>query len=84
MDDNTWRFAQLIMWLIGIQTTILLAAFRFVWKSLSNRIDNTDKKIDKLDEKITDIDRRICRLEGAFASKDCCMIKDHGQLKNAE
>lgn len=47
---------------------------------LSYKIDKLDEKlsqkIDKLDEKLTDVDRRLCRLEGAFASKDCCMIKD--------
>jgi ABC-type nickel/cobalt efflux system permease component RcnA len=42
------------------------------------------EKIDRVDEKVTDIDRRLCRLEGAFSSKDCCMIKDERQMKKAE
>lgn len=41
-------------------------------------------KLDKMQETITDIDRRLCRLEGAFASKDCCMIKDSNQFKKIE
>lgn len=53
-------------------------------KDFSSRLDRTDQKIDKLDEKVTDIDRRLCRLEGAFSSKDCCMIKDDRQMKKAE
>lgn len=54
----------------------------------SARIDNVNNslgaRIDKLDEKVTDIDRRLCRLEGAFASKDCCMIKDEKHMRKAE
>ncbi len=57
-------------------------------KKLSDKIDKTEEKlsnkIDKLDEKMTDVDRRLCRLEGAFASKDCCMIKDERQMKKVE
>ena len=52
--------------------------------ALNKRIDGVEHKIDKIDEKVTDIDRRLCRLEGAFSSKDCCMIKDDRQLKKAE
>lgn len=48
------------------------------------RFSSVDQKIDKLQEHMTDIDRRLCRLEGAFASKDCCMIKDSSQIKKAE
>lgn len=70
MSSELWNFTQLIIWIIGIQTTFLSGLIWIVWTSLGNRID-------KLDEKITDIDRRLCRLEGAFSSKDCCMIKDH-------
>ena len=40
--------------------------------------------ISKLDEKITDIDRRLCRLEGAFSAKECCVIKEDRQIKKAE
>ena len=40
-----------------------------------------NKRFDKMDEKITDIDRRLCRLEGAFSSKECCMLHHHDQRK---
>ncbi len=57
-------------------------------EKLSHKIDKLDEKlsqkIDKLDEKLTDVDRRLCRLEGAFASKDCCMIKEDRQIRKAE
>lgn len=64
----------------GLNFALLLV----IWNSLNNRIDKLDQRIDKLDEKVTDIDRRLCRLEGAFSSKDCCMIKDDRQLRKAE
>lgn len=67
---------------------LILSLMLIVWNSLNTKIDNLDKnlgnRIDKLDEKVTDIDRRLCRLEGAFSSKECCMIKDSSQIKKAE
>lgn len=66
----------------------LLAMALMLWifynrldKKIDLRLDKVDQRFDKLDEKVTDMDRRLCRLEGAFASKDCCMIKDDSQLK---
>lgn len=59
-----------------------------VEKRLGDQIQKLDDRlstqIQKLDEKVTDIDRRVCRLEGAFNNKECCMIKDSSQLKKAE
>ncbi len=89
----------ILLWIIGSGFGLLFALLLVIWNSINQRIDNTDKslgnriensekhltnRIDKLDEKITDVDRRLCRLEGAFASKDCCMIKDDRQLRKAE
>lgn len=35
-------------------------------------------EIKLLREDVRDIDRRLCRLEGAFSNKDCCMLRhDH-------
>jgi hypothetical protein len=59
----------LVLYLIGGGFSLMLV----MWHSLNSRID-------KLDEKLTDVDRRLCRLEGAFSSKDCCMIKDDRQI----
>lgn len=58
--------------------------FEAMEKRMDERFRKMDERFDKMDEKITDIDRRLCRLEGAFASKDCCMIKDDRQLRKAE
>ena len=38
--------------------------------------DELKQDLGKLDEKLTDVDRRLCRLEGAFSSKDFCIFKD--------
>lgn len=51
---------------------------------IDQRFDRMDQRMDKMQETITDIDRRICRLEGAFQSKDCCLLKSDSQLKKAE
>ena len=56
----------ILIWAIG-------GGFAGTWAILFYSL----KQIGKLDEKLTDVDRRLCRLEGAFASKDCCVIKDH-------
>jgi len=53
-------------------------------KKNDERFDKLEKKLEKMDEKLLDLDRRLCRLEGAFSSKDCCMIKDDSRLKKAE
>lgn len=81
----------IIMWIMGGGFALMMV----MWSSLHKRMDNLDSKIDKveyvlsaridkMDEKLTDIDRRLCRLEGAFSSKDCCMIKDERQMRKAE
>lgn len=74
----------LLLWVIGAGFGVTFALLVFLWNSLNNRMDRTDLKIDKLDEKLTDVDRRLCRLEGAFSNKDCCMIKDDRVIKKAE
>ena len=63
----------LLMWMMGagfaINFSILKALFT---------------KIEKLDEKVTDIDRRLCRIEGAMASKECCVLKEDRLQKKVE
>lgn len=73
----------IVLWVLGGGFALMLV----MWHSLNKRIDGVEVslsgRIDKLDEKLTDVDRRLCRLEGAFASKDCCVIKDD-RYKKAE
>lgn len=60
----------IILWAVGGGFIVVLGVLRVIWNA-----------IIKLDEKITDIDRRLCRLEGAFSAKDCCVIKDERQIR---
>jgi predicted nuclease with TOPRIM domain len=53
-------------------------------KKLEERMGSLERKFDRLQETVTDIDRRLCRLEGAFTAKDCCMIKDHKHIEKVE
>lgn len=86
--EATMDKIDLVLWVVGGGFTIYFGILISMWGSINSKIDGLDQrlsnKIDKLDEKVTDIDRRICRLEGAFASKDCCMIKDERRLPKAE
>lgn len=74
----------ILLWIVGVGFTFNFSLMLVIWGSVNSRFERLESRIDKLDEKVTDIDRRICRLEGAFASKDCCMIKDERQLHKAE
>lgn len=67
----------LVLWFMGAGFSVMFTMMLMMWSSINTRID-------KLDEKVTDIDRRLCRLEGAFSSKECCMIKDSSHMKKAE
>lgn len=56
MNENLWQIAQIIMWVVGIQTTIMLAV-------LGSFYTNLNKKIDKLGEKSEHMDRRLSKVE---------------------
>lgn len=66
MDENTWRFAQIVMWLIGLQTVILGGIFAFLWNNLSKRMDDLGLKLDK---SVFDINGKIDRNEAKFNAK---------------
>ncbi len=80
MDENTWRFAQVMMWIIGIQTTVLLAVLGGIWANISD----IRKKHEKTDEKISDIDKRVFAIETMLRMKDCCILNSDSQIKKAE
>jgi hypothetical protein len=80
MDENTWRFAQLMMWLIGIQTALLTAILGVIWSKL-NRME--DRQI-KTDEKLSDVDKRVFGIETMLHMKDCCVLKEAQKNKKAE
>jgi len=76
MDENTWRLAQCIMWLLGVQTTLLIASLGFIWVNLSNRLDKLDVKQDNLD-------KRLVAIETILHMKECCMLKEEKHHKKA-
>jgi len=80
MDENTWRFAQLMMWLVGIQTALITAILGVIWSKL-NRIE--DRQINT-DEKINDIDKRVFGIETMLHMKECCLLNENQKLKKAE
>ncbi len=67
----------IISWVLGSGLSLMFGLMLVMWHNLNHQMD-------KLDEKVTDIDRCLCRLEGAFSLKDCCMIKDERKLGKAE
>lgn len=64
--------------------TIIGVLGGFMFYALNRLETRMESRMDKMESILTDVDRRLCRLEGAFASKDCCMIKDERQMKKAE
>jgi hypothetical protein len=66
MDENTWRFAQIVMWLIGIKTAVLGGIFAFLWNNLSKRMDNVEGGLAK---KIDDLSNKVDRNEAKFNEK---------------
>lgn len=84
IDYITQQFSQLdIAQLVAIVVIVFWSYTRLETR-LCGQMEKLDAKLDKLDEKVTDIDRRVCRMEGAFNNKECCVIKHSDQLKKAE
>ena len=54
----------------------------FLYTVMRNFKSDMNMKFDKMDEKLTDIDRRLCRLEGAFSARECCMLNNERNDKN--
>jgi len=92
MDENTWRFAQLMMWVIGLQTTVIMAAFGSMWIAFSNRFDKIDDRFDKIDGRADKFEGRLTRIENDMIEvktilrfKESCMLSnDHQTKKKAE
>jgi len=73
MDENTWRLAQLLIWVIGAQTAFLTTILSALWC-----------KSNKIEEKIDSIDRRLSHLEGAFFMKEhISMMTEDKKYKKA-
>jgi len=78
---------ELLKILPTIDVGTILVTGAMMWKMYSRidkKFDAIIQRLDKIQETITDIDRRLCRLEGAFQSKECCLLKSDTQHKAAE
>lgn len=80
-----------ILWAMGSGFAVQFALMGFMWNSINKRIDRLelrmdamDIKLDKLNEKVNSLDRTLCRLEGAFSTKECCMLKQDQFIRRAE
>ena len=58
-----------------------------VEKKLNKRIDDVERnlngRMDRFEMRLIDIDQRLCRLEGSFASKDFCGLRQQKDLGDA-
>lgn len=84
MSENVWQCAQILMWLTGIQTAILIAVMGGFYSNLSKKIDKTNERIDRLAEKVEDIDRRLCRIEGSLTTHGHCLFNQSKQEKKVD
>lgn len=84
MDENTWRFAQLMMCLIGIQTTFITIIIGFVWKNLSTRMDKIEGRMDKYEDRLTRIENDLIEIKTILRMQECCMINNEKHQKKAE
>lgn len=84
MDENTWRIVQMGMWIIGIQTTVILAVMGALHASLTKKIDAIIARLDRVDNKVNELDKRIIAIETMMHMKDCCILKASDQIKKAE
>lgn len=68
----------LLMGMITCGFTISFILMRIMWNSLR-------EDIKSLRTDVQDMDRRLCRLEGAFSSKEGCLLRyDHEKNKKVE
>jgi len=58
------------------------------FEKVYERFDKIEEKFDKIEEKfdsqIREVRTSLNHMEGAFYSKDCCMLKDDDKVKKVE
>lgn len=92
MDENIWKLAQIVMWLVGIQTAIIIAVITTMWASMNRKFDKVDQRFDKLEEKLTKkIDEGdskladgIDRLDDKLTDIDRRVCRIEGALQNKD
>jgi hypothetical protein len=51
---------------------------------IDDRFDKIDNRFDKLNDDLKELRTGLNRMEGAFYSKDCCMLKHDHKIDKAE
>lgn len=82
MTEQTWQLIQVIMWIIGVQTTVIIAILGAFYAGLSKKIDKLDTKMEKLEVQTNDIDKRVFAIETMMRMKDYFWPRE--QVKKAE
>jgi hypothetical protein len=75
--EFTWNQTDTLIALVSLLITLLGLIGMFL-RNLKQDMKTDHTELKNL---VLDIDRRLCRLEGAFSSKECCMLKDHRKEK---
>jgi hypothetical protein len=82
---------EMIIWFMGVQTTIIVGIIGFVCKGVYKRFDKIDERFDKIDGEIKEIrndlhsiDKRLYGVEVMLHTQDCCVMKEDKTLKKAE
>lgn len=67
MNENAWQIVQIAMWLVGLQTTIIIAVFGAMWASFNRKFDSIDKRFDSMDKRFSDrcdvLEKKIDKLD---------------------
>lgn len=74
----------IVLWVLGAGFTVTFSMMRMMWNSSNSSFDKQDSKFDKIDQDIKELRTSLNRMEGAFYSKDCCMLKEDKETKKAE
>ncbi len=64
MDENTWRIAQVGMWLFGLQAALVLSAIGAAYRGMATKVDKLDNKLTKAvehsHEKLEKMEAKLC------------------------
>jgi len=72
-----FEFLTIFLSVVGVQTTLLIAIFGFMWKHFNSRFD-------KMEDRLTRLEHDMIEVKTILRMKECCMIQDDSQLKKAE
>lgn len=76
------EYNDLLNFLTRIDLAILFpmaAMFWFLKCHLDKKFDKIDKRFEKIENENKEIRTSVNRMEGAFYSKECCMLKQEDQ-----